>query len=156
MTHYKHMLGTLSLMIAVPVMAHHSSSMYDETTTMTVVGTVAKVEWVNPHITIWAYVPNAQKPNGYELYGFQSGSINLLSRQGWNKDSLKQGEKLTIEYFPLKDGRPGGSLVQAVHPDGSVSKGDPLAIGLAELKRGMSKGATAGGTSGDTNNGVAK
>ena len=154
MTNNRHLLVALSLMAAVPAMAHHSSSMYDETTAMTVVGTVAKVEWVNPHITIWVYVPNAQKSNGYELYGFQSGSINLLSRQGWSKDTFKQGEKVTVEYFPLKDGRPGGSLIQGIHPDGSVSTGDPLAISLAEFKRGKPKASD--GKSENANQGVAK
>jgi len=131
----KLMTAALALAVAAPALAHHSSVMYDETKTATVEASIAKVEWENPHITIWAYVPNPQKSGGYELYAFQSGSINLLTRGGWTKDTLKSGEKVTIEYFPLRDGRPGGSLVKAVHADGSVSAGDPLAIGFAELKR---------------------
>lgn len=136
MSNSKHMLMALTLTATTPVMAHHSSVMYDETKMVFVEGTVAKVEWENPHITIWAYVPNAQKPGGHELYGFQSGSINLLTRQGWTKNSLKSGEKIKFEYYPLKDGRPGGSLFQAVHADGTIHKGDALAISFAEMKHG--------------------
>jgi hypothetical protein len=135
MTNRKSMTAALALALIAPALAHHSSAMYDETKTATVEATIAKVEWENPHITIWAYVSNPQKSGGYELYGIQSGSINLLTRGGWTKTTLKSGEKVTIEYFPLRDGRPGGSLVKAVHADGSVSTGDPLAIGFAELKR---------------------
>ncbi len=131
----KSMTAVLALAVTAPVLAHHSSVMYDETKTATVEATIAKVEWQNPHITIWAYVANPKKSDGYELYGIQSGSVNLLTRGGWTRDTLKTGEKVTIEYFPLKDGRPGGSLVKAVHADGSVSTGDPLAIGFAALKR---------------------
>jgi len=131
----KSMTALWALAVSAPALAHHSSAMYDESKTATVEATIAKVEWANPHITIWAYVSNPQKPQGYDLYGFQSGSINMLTRGGWTKDTLKSGEKVTIEYFPLKDGRPGGSLVKAVHADGSVSGGDPLAIGFAALKQ---------------------
>ena len=125
----------LALAVTAPTQAHHSSAMYDESKTSTVEASIAKVEWENPHITIWAYVANPQKPQGYDLYGFQSGSINMLTRGGWTKDTLKSGEKVTIEYFPLKDGRPGGSLVKVVHANGTVHTGDPLAIGFAELKK---------------------
>jgi hypothetical protein len=131
----KSMTAVLAMGLTASALAHHSAVMYDETKTATVEATIAKVEWQNPHITIWAYVSNPQNSEGYELYGFQSGSINILTRGGWTKDTLKSGEKVTIEYFPLKDGRPGGSLVKAVHADGSVNTGDPLAIGFAELKR---------------------
>jgi hypothetical protein len=131
----KSMTAVLAMALTAPALAHHSAVMYDETRTATVEATIAKVEWQNPHITIWAYVSNPQNSDRYELYGFQSGSINILTRGGWTKDTLKSGEKVTIEYFPLKDGRPGGSLVKAVHADGSVNTGDPLAIGFAELKR---------------------
>jgi len=73
--------------------------MYDETKTATVEATIAKVEWQNPHITIWAYVSNPQNSEGYELYGFQSGSINILTRGGWTKDTLKSARKSPSNTF---------------------------------------------------------
>src|ERR1022692_1238722 len=99
MVRAKSVTAVLALAMTAPALAHHSSVMYDESKTATVKATIAKVEWANPHITIWAYVSNPQKSDGYDLYGFQSGSVNLLMRGGWNKDTLKSGEKVTIEYF---------------------------------------------------------
>ena len=156
MTSEKLTMLALALAVSAPALAHHSSVMYDETKSATVEASIAKVEWENPHITIWAYVANPQKAGGYELYGFQSGSVNLLTRGGWTKDTLKPSEKVTIEYYPLRDGRPGGSLVKAVHADGSVSTGDPLAIGFAELKRRSAPPGQAKSPAAAPQSGVAK
>jgi len=52
-----------------------------------------------PHITIWAYVSNPQKSKGYELNGFQSRHINILTRGGWTKERQEREKKVTIEYF---------------------------------------------------------
>ena len=41
--------------------AHHSYAMFDGTRTLTVKGTLAKLEWTNPHVFVWVYVPNAAR-----------------------------------------------------------------------------------------------
>lgn len=120
------MLGATALSAAWPVSAHHSYAMFENTRRATVVGTIAKVQWENPHISVWAYVPSPQASSGYALYAFESGGVNLMARNGWTKETFKQGEKVTIEFFPLKDGRPGGAFIQALHADGSITRGDPL------------------------------
>ena len=56
-------------------------------------------------------------------------------RQGWTKDTLMVGEKITVQYFPLKDGRTGGYFIKAIHPDGSEIIGDPFAPGVAEAAK---------------------
>lgn len=103
--------------------AHHSYSMFDGTRTLTVKGTVAKLEWTNPHVFVWMYVPNTAVENGFELYAFENGSPNVLSRAGWSKDTFAAGEELSIEYWPLVDGRTGGHFRQATRSDGSVLRG---------------------------------
>jgi hypothetical protein len=103
--------------------AHHSYSMFDGTRTLTVKGTVAKLEWTNPHVFVWMYVPNLAVENGFELYAFENGSPNVLSRAGWSKDTFAAGEELSIEYWPLVDGRTGGHFRQATRSDGSVLRG---------------------------------
>ena len=103
--------------------AHHSYAMFDGTRTVTVKGTVAKIEWVNPHVFIWVYVPSPAAKTGYELYAFENGSTNVLMRRGWTKDTLAAGEELTVEYWPLTDGRAGGHFRAATHADGSITRG---------------------------------
>src|SRR5262245_43803011 len=97
--------------------------MFDGSRTMTVSGTVAKLEWSNPQVFVWIYVPNQQAASGYDLYAFSNASTNVLERSGWSPTVLKVGEKVTVEYWPLKDGRSGGQLIKATHEDGRVTRG---------------------------------
>src|SRR4051794_25782948 len=68
--------------------AHHSYAMFDGTKTLTVSGTVAKLEWANPHVYVWVYVPNAAAASGYDLYAFENGSTGVLARLGWTKSTF--------------------------------------------------------------------
>lgn len=111
------------LAAAATAEAHHSYAMFDGDRQLTVKGTVAKLEWTNPHIFIWVYVPNTAAENGFDLYAFENGSPNVLSRLGWSKTTFAAGEELTIEYWPLVDGRTGGHFFQATRADGSVVRG---------------------------------
>jgi hypothetical protein len=97
--------------------------MFDGTRQLTVKGTVAKLEWTNPHIFIWVYVPNAAAENSFDLYAFENGSPNVLTRLGWSKTTFAAGEEVTIEYWPLVDGRSGGHFFRATRADGSVIRG---------------------------------
>jgi hypothetical protein len=118
------------LVSATPALAHHSYAMFDLEKRVTVSGTVAKVEWANPHVFIWMYVPNDK--GTYDLYGFEAGAVSLLTRYGWTKATAKTGEKVTVEYFPLKDHRPGGAFISMTHADGTVSHTEPFAPGGAD------------------------
>ena len=61
--------------------------------------------------------------NGFDLYAFENGSPNVLARMGWSKTTFAAGEELTIEYWPLTDGRTGGHFVRATRADGSEIRG---------------------------------
>jgi hypothetical protein len=107
---------------ATPAHAHHSYAMFDGAQTRTVAGTIAKLEWSNPHVFVWVYVPNAAR-TGHDLYAFENGSTNVLARRGWSKTTLAPGELVTVEYWPLKDGRNGGHFRLARHADGRITRG---------------------------------
>ena len=109
------------LLGATTAAARHSYAMFDGRKTATVSGTVAKLEWRNPHVFLWLYVP---KPGGgHGLYAFENGSTGVLLRLGWTAQSLVPGEKVTVEYWPLKDGRPGGHFYKATRASGEVLEG---------------------------------
>ena len=110
----------LSLLAPVGALGHHSYAMFDTTRTATVTGTVAKLEWVNPHAFLWIYVPNPAKPGTYDLWGFENGSPSVLQAHGWNKEVLKAGDKLAVEYWPLRDGSIGGHCEKVTLADGRV------------------------------------
>lgn len=111
--------------------AHHTYAMFDLQQSAVIEGTVAKLEWRNPHTFVWIYAKKPGDTGGYDLWGFENGPIYLLRRQGWTRDSLTEGEKVAVQYFPLRDGRNGGHLVRLVREDGSELIGDPSAPGVA-------------------------
>jgi hypothetical protein len=117
------LLFSTVLVFAPPGFAHHSYAMFDAAQVRSVSGTLAKVEWTNPHVFLWIYVPNAATAGGYDLYAFENGSTNVLARRGWSKTSLVAGEKLTVDYWPLRDGRSGGHLKTVTRANGQVMQG---------------------------------
>ncbi len=107
--------------LATSALAHHSYAMFDPNGRVTLEGTVAKLDWQNPHVFLWVYVP--QEAGGHQLYGLETDSINGLLRLGWTKTSLEPGEQITFEFFALTDGRRGGHLIRAIRADGSEIAG---------------------------------
>jgi hypothetical protein len=115
--------AALGLVGAATAAAHHSYAMFDATRTLKVTGTVAKIEWTNPHAFVWVYVPNAKQGSGFDLYAFENAPPSALAREGWSKTTFATGEPVTIEYWPLLDGRTGGHFASATRADGSVVRG---------------------------------
>ena len=93
--------------------AHHSFAMFDQTQQKTLVGTVKEVQWTNPHIWVQVLVPDPKTGTTAE-WSIEGGSPNGLSRQGWRRSSIKQGDAIEITIRPLKDGTNGGSLMRVV------------------------------------------
>lgn len=121
---------------ATTAAAHHSYAMFDKTRSVVVEGSIAKVEWINPHSFVWMYVKKENKPGEYELFGFENAGVSGLTLNGWTRDSVKTGDQVSIRYFPLRDGRPGGYLIWVERADGTRLMGDKDAFGVAaELQR---------------------
>src|SRR5262245_60320667 len=102
----------------VPLMAHHSFAAFDITTQKTVTGTVKQVDWTNPHIWLWIDVPNDK--GGADTYGFEGMSPNFLARRGWTRTTLKNGDKITINFRPMKDGSKGGMFMTGTMATGKL------------------------------------
>lgn len=121
-------LIALLMSAALPLSAHHSYAMFDKSQVTELHGTVARFEWTNPHVFLWLYAIPPNAPAGdehkYVLYGFEGGSPGTLIRNGWSQNSVATGEKVMVRFYPLKDGRSGGSLVQVTHADGSMQKAE--------------------------------
>ena len=109
-------LGTLALLGATPLMAHHSFAMFDTAREVTLAGTVREFQWTNPHS--WLQLNVAQRGRTVE-YSIEMGSPNTMSRKGWRRGTFKPGDKVTVVINPMRDGSPGGSLVSAVDAQGN-------------------------------------
>ena len=88
---------------AAPLWAHHSfAAQYDANKTIKLTGTVTKVEWMNPHIYFYMDVKGTD--GKVVNWAFEGGAPNPLYRQGWRKDSLKNGDMVTVDGALAKDG----------------------------------------------------
>jgi hypothetical protein len=81
--------------------AHHSAAMYDDKTTVTVVGTVRKFEWSNPHVYIYLVQTNE---SGQSIeWEVECSPPSILGRLGWTASSLHPGDAVTVSGKPLRD-----------------------------------------------------
>ena len=92
-----------------PAGAHHSFAMYEPTKTLTLKGTVKSFQWTNPHVVVWILV----QPEGgaaAQEWSLETTSPGVLTRNGWTRQSLKAGDRVSVTLSPLRDGSHGGSL----------------------------------------------
>jgi len=103
--------------MAVPTFAHHSfSAEFDGTKTITLSGKVTKVDWMNPHI--WLYLDVKDDKGTVTKWQCEGGPPNTLTRNGWVKDNLKEGDAVTIEGTLAKDGSKTCNATRVALPDG--------------------------------------
>jgi len=102
---------------AVPLLAHHSfAAEYDAKKPIKISGVVTKMEWMNPHARFYVDVKG---PDGKVVnWNFELGAIPVLLKQGWRKDSLKQGDQITVEGSLAKDGSNSANARSVVLSDG--------------------------------------
>ena len=84
-------------------LAHHSfDAEYDRSKTIVMKGTVTKVEWTNPHARFYVDVkdPRGKVAN----WNMELGSPNGLRRAGWNRNTLKVGDQVTVTASLARDG----------------------------------------------------
>jgi hypothetical protein len=72
-------------------------------------GTVKTFQWTNPHVILWVMV----QPEGgaaAQEWSLETTSPGVLTRNGWTRQSLKSGDRVSVTLSPLRDGSHGGSL----------------------------------------------
>ena len=99
--------GTLSLS-ALPVLAHHSGTMFEPTKMVTINGTVKEFEYANPHA--WLLVDVKGTDSSVTTWSFEMGELSSLTRNGIHKQDFAPGMTVAVTAHPMKDGRPAGSL----------------------------------------------
>jgi hypothetical protein len=104
----KKKLATLSALAGAlvvfshPLLAHHGTSSYDFSKTVTLNGTITGFDWANPHCLIHIDVKNDD--GNVQHWTLELPSTFTMARRGWTKDSLRLRDQAVVETHPAKNG----------------------------------------------------
>jgi hypothetical protein len=103
-----------------PLIAHHSFSMFEMDKNVSYTGVVVDYKWNNPHVHFTIDIKPAPgvDPATIGRWDVEGGSTNIMTRQGWNRATLKPGDPITLVGHPMRDGSKGISLFYMIRPDG--------------------------------------
>ena len=107
-------LAVIAILVTImlsgtPLFAHHGfAGRYDEANPITITGTVIELQLINPHSQI---IFEAKGPKGeVQRWHAELGGASALRREGWSKETLKAGTRITIVGPAAKSGTPDMNL----------------------------------------------
>jgi len=106
--------------VSVPLFAHHGSAAFetDPAKRLVLKGTVTDWYWANPHCFLRFDVKDK---NGQVTHWVaETSNPSDMTDRGWTHDSLRPGDQVTITLRPVKGGRPAGSVVEVMLPNGQT------------------------------------
>jgi uncharacterized protein DUF6152 len=117
-----------ALMTTGAAFAHHSfQAEFDISKPMTLKGTVAKVEWVNPHVYVHLDVKDDK--GVVSRWAFETLGPGRMRAEGMSKQTFGIGKVVTLKGYAARDGSKNlGFLRQVTFDDGhsiEVWLGDP-------------------------------
>ena len=113
--------SALALLIALvptgaPVLAHHGAVGYDYTVPRkTLKGTVEQFSWQNPHTLLLLDVKDNK--GNVVVWTMELNNPGNLVELGWNHNSLKPGDEVTVTFNPAKS-KPNGICADVLFSDG--------------------------------------
>jgi len=114
------------LLTSLPASAHHSTAAFNENVVIKLTGTVKQFRWINPHSSFKIdAIPDIEGlPKG--VWTVEMTAANALLRQGWKRNSIQAGDKVTVFVHPLRnvitlnDGSQGCLYIGIILADGST------------------------------------
>lgn len=105
------------LLAAASVSAHHSfAAEFDANRPIQLRGTVAKVEWINPHT--WIHIDVKEADGTVSRWMIEGGTPNTLLRRGLTKNSLPMGTEIMVDGYRAKNGTNRANGRDLTFPDG--------------------------------------
>lgn len=92
-------LAALGVLVSASSLgAHHNfRAEFDINSKFTVVGTVTRLEWTNPHT--WFYLDVKDQSGVVSNWAMEMGSPNALMRAGWRRTSMSVGDDVTVDGY---------------------------------------------------------
>ena len=107
----------LLLAVTVPTGAHHAfSSEFDANQSVQLRGTIARVEFINPHS--WFHIDVAEEDGTVTRWMIEAGTPNALFRRGVTQNSLPVGTEILVDGFRARDGSNRANGRDMTFPDG--------------------------------------
>lgn len=92
-------------LFAAGAQAHHSFAVYfDGDKIITLEGTVKSFRFTNPHGLLVIDVVDEQ--GKHVEWRSETNAPVVLMRRGWTRASVKVGDRVTIDGWPARDGKP--------------------------------------------------
>lgn len=109
-------------LLPLALSAHHSPSMFGGDP-LTLTGTVREFQWTNPHSYIQLVVE--REDGTVQEWSLEMGANAYLYNLGWRPSTVKAGDRLTVTIEPLRNGKPGGLVIEVTTPGGEPVGGRP-------------------------------
>ena len=114
--------GILAVASGPALLAHHSfAAEFDGTKAIRLNGTLAKVEWTNPHI--YFYIDVKDESGNVVRWTCESGAPGALSRRGWKRGDLKLGDAIVVDGYRAKNGSNMVDARRVTLADGRIVSG---------------------------------
>lgn len=89
---------------AGPALGHHLlSQQFDLMQSITLKGTVTRVDWSNPHVRLYLDT-NGSGLGDIMHWELEMSSPNQLILQGIRIDNLRRGDRITVTAYPARNG----------------------------------------------------
>jgi len=97
------------------VAAHHSTTMFDHAKTMTIRGVVLELRWVNPHVSLLVKgVVDGEQTEQEDWLMEMTSPGNLVRAGGWSRNAVKAGDRVVVEFSPLRDNSSRGGALKKI------------------------------------------
>ena len=114
--------GILAVSSGHTLLAHHSfAAEFDASKAIRLSGTLAKVEWTNPHI--YFYIDVKDEAGNVVRWTCESGAPGALSRRGWKRGDLKLGDMIVVDGYRAKNGSNMVDARRVTLADGRIVSG---------------------------------
>jgi hypothetical protein len=94
--------------------AHHSTTMFDHSKTLTIRGIAVELRWVNPHVSllIRGIVDGNNEEEEWLMEMTSPG--NLVRAGGWSRNAVKAGDRVVVDFSPLRDASSRGGALKKI------------------------------------------